>query len=71
MNMKAIKTMILLTALTTAWGCSDDDDPKNSPKWDGSVFVESVSPDWSVNWTWKDAEHDGQEPDPEKYECPM
>lgn len=71
MNMKAIKTMILLAALTTAWGCSDDDDPKNSPKWDGSVFVESASPDWSVNWTWNDAEPDWQEPDPEKYECPM
>ncbi|WP_027449956.1 hypothetical protein [Xylanibacter brevis] len=67
--MKTIKTMILMAALTLAWGCSSDSD--DNQQWRGSVFALSVKPTWAIDWSSDVAQPNWQAPAPTKYECSM
>ncbi len=67
-DMKTFKTMILMAALTLAWGCSSDSDDN---KWTGSVFTQSVKPTWSIDWSSDVGKPNWQSPDPTMFECSM
>ncbi len=72
--MKTIKFMIMMAALTLAWGCSSsDDDATNGgdQEWNGSTFDVSAKPAWAIDWSSDVVKPDWQDPDPTKYECSM
>lgn len=66
-KMKAIKIMMLMTALIMAWGCSSDDEDSSGV----STQVVDSKPVWKVNFTGNDAVPDWKAPDPSRYENSM
>lgn len=56
--------MILMTALTLAWGCSSDDENKDK----FSEFTPSGKQDWKVDLTADDPVSEWTAPDPSRYE---
>ena len=65
--MKIGKILILVAALTMAWGCSSDDEEKL----EGSTFIASEKPKWLVNLVGNDDKPQWEAPDPLKYESSM
>jgi len=65
--MKIGKIMILVAALTMAWGCSSDDEEKL----EGSTFIASEKPKWLANVIGNDDKPQWEAPDPLKYESSM
>ena len=65
--MKIGKIMILVAALTMAWGCSSDDEEKL----EGSTFIASEKPKWLANVMGNDDKPQWEAPDPLKYESSM
>lgn len=69
--------IILMAALTMAWGCSSDSEGSNNKdgqgeqQWTGSTFAASEKPAWAVDWASNAAKPDWQEPVATKYECSM
>lgn len=66
--MKTIKILLLTTALTLLWGCSSGDDETSS---NGSTFVGSGKPAWSVDLTGNEEAPSWLAPDPTKFESSM
>ena len=67
--MKAIsKIMLLMAALTTAWGCSSDDEEMNGSN---ATFSAGEKPCWTVNLTGHEGRPDWTMPDPAGYESDM
>ena len=63
--------MMLMAALTVAWGCSsssDDDNNNNTEQWNGSTYQSSAKPAWAVDWTSTAAKPDWQDPDPTRFD---
>ena len=68
--MKTIKIMMMMAALTLAWGCSSDSDESN--KWNGSVYTPSLNkPTWAVDWSSNETMPDWQNPSATAFECSM
>ena len=66
--MKTIKFLLLTTVLTLLWGCSSGDDETSS---NGSTFVGSGKPAWSVDLTGNEEAPSWLAPDPTKFESSM
>ncbi len=72
--MKTIKIMILMAALTLAWGCSSSSDnsgdtpqpqPGPGPVPENTVFTPcDGTPTWAIDWTWLNDTPTWEEPDP-------
>lgn len=82
--MKTTKILMLMAALTLAWGCtSSDDDEPNVPtvapqveeekplQLIGSTFATSAQPAWSIDWTANDAAPNWEEPMSSRFDCSM
>ena len=67
--MKAVsKIMLLMAALTTAWGCSSDDEEMNGSN---ATFSAGEKPCWTVNLTGHEGRPNWTMPDPAGYESDM
>ena len=66
--MKTIRFILLTAVLTLLWGCSSDDDGTSS---NGSTFVGSGKPAWSVDLSGSDDTPSWIAPEPTKFESSM
>lgn len=75
--------MMLMAALTLAWGCSSDDDdqpqepevveptPEPTPEPTAVFTATEGQPEWLIDWTWHDETPDWENPDPANFEVRM
>lgn len=80
---QTFRIMMLMAALTLAWGCSSDDDdqpqepevveptPEPTPEPTAVFTATEGQPEWLIDWTWHDETPDWENPDPANFEVRM
>jgi hypothetical protein len=69
--MKSIKMIVLMAALTLAWGCSSEDDNNSSASDKYTTVASPTAPGWGMDWHSNDNRPTWTAPDPSLFETSM